>query len=54
MSSFGDGNVKTRIEQELSWIAAEYYAENLNDNKEAKIQFMLDVMEVLQYICEEY
>ena len=54
MSSFGDGNRKTRVEQELSWLAQEYYSDNINEDKQAKVQFMLDVMEVLCYICEEY
>jgi hypothetical protein len=54
MSSFGDGNNKTRIEEELSWIAKEYYAENFYDNHEAQRQFILDVMEVLKYICGEW
>ena len=54
MSSFGDGNNKTRIEQELSWIAEEYYSKNFSENKEAQRQFILDVMDVLKYICGEW
>lgn len=54
MSSFGDGNNKTRIEQELSWIAREYYAENFLDNKDAQRQFLLDTLDVLRYICNEW
>ena len=34
MSSFGDGNIKTRIESELSYLAKEY-ADNFYDNLEA-------------------
>lgn len=54
MSSFGDGNNKTRIEQELSWIAEEYYSKNFYEDKEAQRQFLLDVLEVLKYICGEW
>ena len=54
MSSFGDGNNKTRIEQELSWIADEYYSDNFREDKEAQLQFVLDVLDVLRYICGEY
>lgn len=54
MSSFGDGNNKTRIEEELSWIAREYYSEGFSENKEAQRQFLLDVLDVLRYICNEW
>ena len=54
MSSFGDGNNKTRIEEELSWIAREYYSDDFSEDHEAQRQFMLDVMEVLKYICGEW
>ena len=54
MSSFGDGNNKTRIEQELSWIAKNCYSDNFSEDKEAQIQFILDTLEVLRYICGEY
>ena len=54
MSSFGDGNNKTRIEEELSWIAEEYYSDNFHDDKEAQRQFLLDVLAVLRYICSEW
>lgn len=50
MSSFGDGNNKTRIEQELSYIYREYYS----NDEEAKKQFILDVLDVIRYICEDY
>jgi len=54
MSSFGDGNNKTRIEEELSWIANEYYADNnFYGDKEAQRQFLLDVLDVLRYMCGE-
>jgi len=53
MSSFGDGNNKTRIEQELSWIAKEYYSDNFYEDKEAQRKFLLDVIDVLRYICGE-
>ena len=54
MSSFGDGNNKTRIEQELSYIAREYYSDNFSEDKEAQRQFVLDVLDVLRYICCEW
>lgn len=54
MSSFGDGNNKTRIEEELSWIAREYYSEDFSEDKEAQRQFLLDVLDVLRYICNEW
>lgn len=54
MSSFGDGDNKTRIEEALSWIAREYYAEDFSDNIEAQRQFMLDVLNVIGYICNEW
>lgn len=54
MSSFGDGNNKTRIEQELSYIAREYYSENFSEDKEAQRQFVLDALDVLRYICGEW
>ena len=53
MSSFGDGNNKTRIEQELSWIAKNCYSDNFSEDTEVKKQFLLDVIEVLLYICGE-
>lgn len=52
MSSFGDGNIKTRIEEELNYIAKDY-ADDFYENKEAQRQFLLDVLEVLRYICGE-
>lgn len=54
MSSFGDGNVKTRIEEELNWIADAYYSNNFYEDNEAQRQFLLDVLEVLRYMCGEY
>ena len=54
MSSFGDGSRKTRIEEELRWIYLEYYSENFSENKEAQRDFLLDVMEVLRYMCGEW
>ena len=54
MSSFGDGNNKTRIEQELSWIAEACYSENFSEDKEAQRQFILDTLDVLRYICGEW
>lgn len=53
MSSFGDGNPKTYIESELSWISKEY-SDNFNEDKEAQRQFLLDVLDVLRYMCGEY
>lgn len=54
MSSFGDGNNKTRIEEELSYIATEYYSENFHDDKEAHRRFILDVLDVLRYMCDDW
>ena len=53
MSSFGDGNIKTRIEEELSYLAQDY-ADDFSDNPEAQRQFLIDVLDVLRYICGEY
>ena len=53
MSSFGETN-KTMIEEELSWIAKEYYANDFYENKEAQRQFLLDTLAVLNYMCGEY
>lgn len=54
MSSFGDGDRKTRIEEELRWITKDYYSYNFSEDKEAQRQFLLDVMEVLRYMCNEW
>lgn len=54
MSSFGDGNNKTRIEQELQYIAENCYSDNFNEDKEAQRQFVLDILDVIRYICGEY
>lgn len=54
MSSFGDGNRKTRLEQELSWVAKEYYSDNFDEDEEAQRQFLLDALDVLRYMCGEY
>ena len=54
MSSFGDGNIKTEIEQELMWIAKDNYGDDFEENKESQRQFLLDVLDVLRYICGEY
>ena len=54
MSSFGDGNNKTEIEQALSWIAIDNYAKDFSSNVEAQRQFLLDVLDVLRYMCGEW
>lgn len=54
MSSFGDGNRKTRIEEELRWITREYYSDDFYEDKEAQRQFLLDVLDVLKYMCGEW
>ena len=54
MSSFGDGDNKTRIEEALSWIAREEYSENFSEDKEAQRQFVLDTLAVLRYMCGEW
>lgn len=51
MSSFGDGNRKTEIEENLNYIYHDIY--DTEDVKEQK-QFLLDVMDVLRYICDEW
>lgn len=48
MSSFGDGNSRTYIEQELRHLFYEYYNE---DDKEIA-HFILDVLDVLNYMFE--
>ena len=54
MSSFGDGNNKTKIEEWLSWVAKEYYSDDFYEDKEAQRQFLLDTLDVLRYICGEW
>lgn len=54
MSSFGDGNLKTEIEECLSYIAKDKYSDDFYNDKEAQRQFMLDVLDVLRYLCGEY
>ena len=54
MSSFGDGDNKTYIENALSWIAREEYSENFHEDKEAQRQFVLDTLAVLRYMCDEW
>lgn len=54
MSSFGDGNNKTRIEEELRWVVNNYYPSDFTDNIEAQRQFILDVMDAVRYICGEW
>lgn len=48
MSSFGDGNVRTEIEESLNYIFQDKY----ENTDEGKLKFTLDVMAVLNYICE--
>ena len=52
MSSFGDGNIKTRIEEELRWITKEY-SDDFYEDKLAQRRFMLDVLDVLRYMCDD-
>lgn len=55
MSSFGDGDNRTRIQESLSWIAEEYYTDkDFYEDKEAQRQFLLDVLDVLKYMCGVY
>lgn len=54
MSSFGDGEFKTEIEECLRYIANDRYSDNFYEDKEAQRQFMLDVLDVLRYLCGEY
>lgn len=51
MSSFGDGNTKTEIEECLRCIATDEYSDDFYNDKEAQRQFILDVMGVLRYLC---
>ena len=53
MSSFGETNPKTRIEDELRGIARVYYSEHFYEDKKAQRQFILDVLDVLRYMCDE-
>lgn len=49
MSSFGDGNRKTEIEESLNYIYQDKYdADNLEEQK----QFIFDVIDVLRYIMQ--
>lgn len=41
MSSFGDSNPKTRIEEELRWITKEYYSEDFPKIKKLRDSFYL-------------
>jgi hypothetical protein len=51
MSSFGDGNIKTRMQEDLDCIAWTYYGKNVSElTPEEKLQFVMRVMEVLEYI----
>lgn len=49
MSSFGDGNRKTEIEESLNYIYQDKYDEN---NVEEQKQFILDVLDVLKYMFQ--
>ncbi len=53
MSSFGDGNNKTRIEENLSYIIENYYL-NFQDSAAVQKEFLVDVMAVLMYLCGEW
>lgn len=51
MSSFGDENIKTRIQEELDCICWNYYGKDSSDlTDKEKLQFTMRVLEVLQYI----
>ena len=45
--------ISARIEEELSLIASDY-SDNFDEDKEAQIQFIFDVLDVLRYICGEW
>ena len=47
------GAGKSRIERELSYLAQDY-ADDFYDNPAAQRQFLIDVLDVLRYICGEY
>lgn len=53
MSSFGDNNYKTRIEEELTHIVKDEYGKDLNElTPEERIQVMTDIFDVLKYFME--
>lgn len=54
MSSFGDGTVKTRIEEELRYIAEDFYSGIFDDDEVVQKKFILDVLDVLRYMCGEW
>ena len=53
MGSFGDYSTKTRIEEELRWIATQFYSVDFFEDKEVQRRFILDVLDVLRYMCDE-
>ena len=55
MSSFGDGNIKTQIQEELDYIASQYYGHDIyNMTAEEKVKFLGELFEVLHYKFGEW
>ena len=51
MSSFGDRNIKTRMQEELDNICYDYYGCEIYDlTPEQKLQFTMRVLEVVRYV----
>jgi len=55
MSSFGDGNIKTQIQEELDYIASQYYGHDIyNMTADEKVKFLGELFDVLHYLFGEY
>jgi len=55
MSSFGDDNIKTRIQEELDYIASLWYGHDIyNMTAEEKVKFLGELFDVLHYLFGEY
>ena len=54
MSSYGDGTIRTRIQEELDAISYAFYGKEIYDlTNEEKLQFSMQVLDVLHY-CMGY
>lgn len=55
MSSFGDGNIKTQIQEELDCIASRWYGHATYDmTAEEKVKFLGELFSVLDYMFGDY
>ena len=55
MSSFGDGNIKTQIQEELDYIALDWYGHDTrNMTAEEKVKFLGELFDVLHYLFGDY